>query len=65
MNFRFLSAPRYHFAQHQNENLTAAKIAIHSRWSSQHYQAIVTLEKEGHSGPFVPSSAENVVDFVA
>ena len=55
----------YHFAHHRNENLTAVEMGNSPAMVFQHYRAVVTPETAARFWSLVPSSAENVVDFVA
>jgi integrase len=53
----------YHFAQHRNENLTAAEMGNSPAMVFQHYRAVVTSEASAKFWSLLPTPAENVVKF--
>lgn len=55
----------YHFAQHKNENLTAAEMGNSPAMIFQHYRALVTPEAAARFWNLLPSTAENVVKFAS
>ncbi len=55
----------YHFAQHRNENLTAAEMGNSPAMVFQHYRAVVTPEAAAKFWSLLPTPAENVVKFAA
>jgi hypothetical protein len=55
----------YHFAQHRNENLTAAEMGNSPAMIFQHYRAVVTPEAAARFWSHVPSPRSNVIDFAA
>jgi integrase len=55
----------YHFAQHRNENLTAAEMGNSPAMVFQHYRAVVTQEAAARFWNLLPCSAKNVVEFAA
>ena len=55
----------YHFAQHRNENLTAAEMGNSPAMIFQHYRAVVTPEAAARFWSLVPSPKSNVIDFAA
>ena len=54
----------YHFAQHRNENLTAAEMGNSPAMVFQHYRAIVTPEAAERFWSLIPSPRSNVIEFV-
>ncbi len=55
----------YHFAQHRNENLTAAEMGNSPAMVFQHYRAVVTLEAAAKFWSLLPVPTANVVNFAA
>ncbi len=55
----------YHFARHRNENLTAAEMGNSPAMVFRHYRAVVTPDDATKFWNLLPSTAENVVKFVA
>jgi integrase len=55
----------YHFAQHRNENLTAAEMGNSPAMVFQHYRAVVTPEVAARFWSLVPSPKSNIVNFAA
>jgi hypothetical protein len=55
----------YHYAQHRNENLTAAEMGNSPAVIFRHYRALVKPESAGVFWNILPDTAENVVKFAA